>query len=496
MYAIVHQRRLPWEPLLVALAPAVFACLVAATFDSPLRVLGVGLGAALCVYLFLSERYARNLVILLLYLGLLDGLLRLSTGQSELTLVRDVLLWSMVAGAVVRLLVRRQAVTLPPLGIVVVAFVAVVLVQVVNPANGSLAHSFGGVRQHLQFVPLFFFGHLVLRTKERLRVFLVLLLAIGAVNGVVSAVQFTLTPEELAGWGQGYRERVLGTGDVSGRGFVDSRGIKRVRPFGLGSDMGAGGTFGLLGLAAGLGIAALAFRRGWALVATPLIGGSILAIVTSQGRTVLIGAVLAALAFIWLGMSARGRATAIGGLAVGMVATLLVVNVLTSRAEIGLFDRYESISPANVLQTSIDYREDDIGVLPQYLADHPLGAGLGSAGPAYSQPGRPEGPKLNAEGQLNFLVIELGIPGLLAYLALTLSTLWLVLTRSRRVRDGETRLMLVALAAPLFALFVMWLSGITSTSVPASPYFWFATGVVAFWLGDRRRIGVPGPERA
>ena len=169
-----------------------------------------------------------------------------------------------------------------------------------------------------------------------------------------------------------------------------------------------------------------------------------------------------------------------------------VISALAASADLGTFDRYTSITPDKVLSTTYEYRQDDLSVLPGYLTDYPLGAGLGVAGPAASVSGGPPAAGMvNAESQLNFLVLELGIPGLLAFLALSLTTLWQAMTRCRRIDDGETRVLLAAVAAPLFALVALWLSGITSTSVPTAPYFWFATGVLAYWLGRRR-----GPAHA
>jgi hypothetical protein len=481
------------DTAVLALVPALFALALLSRFEIGTAA-AVGVGLAVCAYLALSERYERNLIVLLLYLGLLDGFLRLRTGNSELTLVRDALLWSIAAGAGLRLLARREPIRLPPLAGWVLLFCALVLVQILNPNAGTLEHSLGGVRQHIAFVPLFFLGYATVRTKTGLRVFLVLVLVVGAVNGVVSAVQFSLTPDQLAAWGPGYEERITGEGDVSARVFVDEAGERRTRPFGLGSDMGSGGAFGLLALTAGLAAASLALRRRWAFAALPLLAGAILAILTSQQRTLLIVAVVAVVAFVVLGLSARRGLAAIGGLAVSAAIAAAVVGGVASNADTGLFDRYRTIAPSKVLATSTEYREDDIGLLGDYLTRYPLGAGLGSAGPASSLPGRPPGPALNAEGQLNFLVIEVGIAGLLAFLGLTLAVLRLALTGCRRIRDPETRLLLAALAAPLFASFAGWLSGIQSTNVPGAPYFWFVAGVLAFWLGGRaRRPSPPAP---
>ena len=76
----------------------------------------------------------------------------------------------------------------------VLVFVAVVLVQLLNPDNWSTVHSLASLRQHLEFVPLFFIAYTIMRSERRLRAFLVLILAVAAVNGAVSLVQFNLSP--------------------------------------------------------------------------------------------------------------------------------------------------------------------------------------------------------------------------------------------------------------------------------------------------------------
>jgi hypothetical protein len=106
---------------------------------------------------------------------------------------------------------------------------------------------------------------------------------------------------------------------------------------------------------------------------------------------------------------------------------------------------------------------------------------------------------------LNFLVIELGIAGLLVLLLLNLRLLGLVLTRLRRVPDPELRLLLAALAAPLFGLLASWIVGVATATSPGSPYFWFVAGTLVYWLtrsdharctGDRARGRALQPRAA
>src|SRR5262249_11595977 len=153
---------------------------------------------------------------------------------------------------------------LPPLSGWILAFVVVVVVQMANPADFGIRHTVGALRPHLEFVPLFFIGYWVLRTRARLRAFFVLMLVIATANGIVGFVQLNLTPSQLAAGGPGYAQRINGTGlgvsQVSGRVFFTG-GKPRTRPFGLGSDAGVGEGWGMLALGGALALIALAARE-------------------------------------------------------------------------------------------------------------------------------------------------------------------------------------------------------------------------------------------
>jgi len=99
---------------------------------------------------FATTRHTQlALALLMLYLGLLDGYLKLATGSNLVTFVRDVLLYAIVAGLLVRATVQGKRLPLPPLSGWVIAFAVLVLIQIPNPHGGTLFHSLAGVRQHL-----------------------------------------------------------------------------------------------------------------------------------------------------------------------------------------------------------------------------------------------------------------------------------------------------------------------------------------------------------
>lgn len=476
--------------------------LAAATAAIWLAISGLGSGhalthvaapallVALAVWMFFSERYEVTLAVLLLYLGLFDGVLKLKTGSEFATLGRDVLLYAVALGVLARAILRKERLTAPPLLFGVLAWVAVCLVQLANPADVSLLHSLAGLRQHLEFVPLFFLGYMVLRSERRLAGLFLLLIAIAAVNGIISLMQWQLSPSQLATWGPGYADLASGTARISARIFTDAAGTAHVRPPALGSDMGFGGLVGLIALP---GMIALLTDRRWRLrfwwvlvPATPLV---ILAIWTSQTRLTVVGSVIAVVAFLALTLtSRRGAAVLIATLVIGLTA-YLAVSTLSSNATSpsGPDNRYDTITPTRVISTTASYRSGTFALIPTYITRYPLGAGIGSVGPGgtISVGGTPAKRGLNAESEFTFLLVETGVPGILVMLTLTLAVIALGI-QLWRIADTPLQRLLMALTAVLIALFVAWIARTVSANSPASPFFWLAAGALAYWYGELR----------
>jgi hypothetical protein len=421
----------------------------------------------LSAWMLFEPRTELSLAVLMVYMAAIDGYLKLKTGGSAALLARDLMLYAIAAGALLRALVRGRELRPPPLTGWVVAWVVVVGIQVFNPGGASWSHSALALRPHLEFVPLFFLGYQVMRSPRRLRGFLLLLLAVAAVNGIVGLVQFKQTPEQLARWGPGYETRIAGTGPVSGRGFVDTHGKAHNRPFALGSDMGFGGSVGTLALPAALALFALSRRRALRVLALVLSLGAILGVATSEARVAVLGSVAAVAAFVLLAVSSRNVTRAVVALTVGAALAYGVISTLASSADSGAFDRYASIAPGRAVDTAYDYRKDTLARVPQYALEIPLGAGLGSSGPGASATGgTTAGASLDAESEPTYLVIETGVLGLVVMLGLTLQLLALSLRGIRRLPDGELRLLLAGVAAPLFALVAAGAAGITTAASP------------------------------
>ena len=454
--------------------------------------------AVLTAWMFVSKRYTLTLAAYGLYLGLADGYLKLRTGSSYVTLGRDLLLFAIVAGVVLRYATRRSKIEVPPFTGVLAFFVAYVVAQVMNPHGGSMLGAIPALRPHLAFVPLFFVGYYAVRSRERLQGLILLLAVIAAVNGVVSYVQFNLSPTQLASWGPGYYDRLHGKGSLTGRAYYDEGGLLRTRPFGLGGDTGAGGVAGMLGFPAACALLVLRRRRaGFGRVLAPaLIAGAGLAIVTSQSRSALVAAAVMVAGYALLAAVSRRSIATFLVVAVSVLGASALLGALAGSAGSGALDRYRTVTPSSVVSTVVESRGTALGLVPEYIKRFPFGAGLGSGGPATRQDLRPE--LLDAETQFNFLVIELGLPGLLFVFGFSVAIIGLAFIAIRRAPPGDVRLMLAAIAAPLVGLLVTWVSQTYLATSPAAPYYWLSSGVLAYWCVHRsgRRDQIQAAEAA
>lgn len=365
------------------------------------------------------------------------------------------------------------------------AFGVLVLAELANPDLRGIAAGLAGMRQHLEFVPLFFLGYAFMRHESQIQKFILLLVLCAAAGGVVSYIQSTLTPEQLAGWGPGYSERVLGTGAFTGVGRVGFNAAGSfVRPFGLGAEAGAGAIAAALALP---GLIALMMRASTRtrLALAPLSAGLALAVLTSGSRAALVTVFVSLFAFGLIAATSKNGVRAMLGLA---LATALLFGVLQ---QIGPHNastnRGGSVAPSRALTTFSTERGASVARLGDLAMTYPLGVGVGWSGPAAGFRRDVRTATFNSETEWNFLVVELGLAGLAIFLAFNVRLLALSITRIRRIQDPSLRLNLAALGAPLFALLIAGFAGPTSASAPSAPYLWLVGGVLSYWLIARFR---------
>jgi hypothetical protein len=464
-------------------------------------VVGILAGVVAVLALMLSTRYAITLTLLTLYLGLLDGPVKLESASKLASGVRDVLIIAIGLGMLMRLQLKRERVSMPPLSGWVLAFVAVVLVEALNPHTNGVLKVIGGYRQALEFVPLFFFGYLIMRSKLRFRQLFLLLGVIALANGVVGAYQARLSPAQLASWGPGYGERIKGNGrGATGRTYA-VEGVVHPRPPALGSDSGFGGGVGTLALPGLLALlAAGRTRRRWLVLLCCM--GAVLGIATSASRTSIIIAVVTLALFAALSVIARLR---IGRPLAVLVAIMVLAGgvgwALVAADGSSIFARQESV--ANIEpggEKGGDAKEKRISEIPRDVLDAPLGLGLGVVGSASGFGGHEKvtiaEEAVNGGSAYNLLVVELGAPGLLLWVGLSLNAMVLGLRRLRRIVDPELRLYLVAVLTTFIALAIQGFAGATLAVTPAGAYLWFVPGVIAYWFAGPGRVAMTRSSHA
>ncbi len=506
VHPVVFDRRLRHQAA-VALAALLSGALalgltIALPHTSVFEVLGAIAALVGIAVLVGNSRLEMTVTLLAIYLGLMDGPIKLGIGRSEATAaIRNVLILAVCLGAILRLLARRERMRLPPLSGWVLTFTAIVLVNAVNPKTQGILHALGGFRQQLQWVPFFFFGYVLLRSKKRLRQLFIIIGVIGVANGVVAAYQTRLGPSQIASWGPGYRALYQPT-TVGKKGSVartySSEGEARIRPLGLGSDSGFSGGVGVIALPCSLALLATwKSRKRWVAIVFCL--GALVAVATGLGRLQVVGAVLGVLAFAALASLAGRRVSrALGAMLVVTVLAIPLGALFVSAVGGGTFKRYESIAPGSATSTVPAHKSSAWENIPNFLSKAPLGVGLGTVGAAGGFGGRitelVEGHGVSAETQYNLVADELGAPGLIVWVAMTLAVIAIVAGGMRRVRDGELAIMLAGVFAPFVALTLEGFSGPFVTSTASGPYFWLAIGLVAYWFkGPGRREAAIAP---
>ncbi len=439
-----------------------------------------------------TPRLERSVTVLVIFLGCINGPLKLIANAGVLSSgLQDVLIFAIVLGLVFRMIVSRTPARLPPLSGWVIAWIVLVLVEAFNPATQGFLHALGGWRQELQWVPFFWFGYLLIRTPQRFRLMFWVLGIVALLNAFASTGQTQASPEEIASLGSGYNQRVFG---VDSRKYISPNGEGHVRPFGLGSDAGTSAAIGLAALPGMIALFALARRRWERWAALILALGSLAGIITGLGRLQVVGAVFAVVGFVGYSLIAGRRiakplAAVIAIALIALPAGQFFVESVGSN----VFSRYTTISPGKVAGTATGYKIAEIAAIPKYIAASPFGFGLGTAGSVSGFGGKSheifEGHGISAETEPNLLMEELGVFGIALWFGFLIRLLVLPATHLRKVRDPELQILLVGLAAPLFAVLFMAIDGPVSVGVAGGLYLYFAAGVMGYWFlgGGRSR---------
>ncbi|HST33887.1 MAG TPA: hypothetical protein VLJ80_10275 [Solirubrobacteraceae bacterium] len=489
-HPVVVNRRI--RDLLVVSAGALIAAAAAFTIavgnpePDVLVIFGITIGVVAVFALMLSPRYELTLALLVIYLGVLDGPIKQEAASKAASGIRNILIIAIALGMLMRVVARKERLRLPPLAGWVLSFVAVVLIEALNPNTHGFLKALGGYRQQLEWVPMFFFGYLIFRRKDRFRQLFLILGVIALANGVVGTVQSRMSPQQLAKWGPGYSGLVKGGhGGLSGRTYA-SEGVARVRPPALGSDAGFGGGVGVVALPGLLALLAVGRqRRRWPVLLCAL--GAVLGIATSASRTSVVVAVVTLLVFAGLSVVAGLRVSRpLASLLVIVVMALAAGSVLIAADGKGIFARQETLTTLQRAQeTGGEGKEKSLSQIPSYLAHAPFGFGLGTAGSVSGFGGKQkivvEEERVAGGSAYSLLMKELGVLGLVLWIGLSLNVILIGVRRLRLVRDRELRTYLVAMLTAFVALTVEGFSGPT-LAVTVGAYLWLVPGVIAYWL--------------
>ena len=490
------------ERLLLAvgvLVPLILALAISIAMPKP-SLINVGVLAALTlgvvavVLLMCSTRYALSVGLLVLYLGLLDGPIKLETASEGASGIRNILVIAVSIGMIVRLLViERQHVRLPPLSGWVLGFVAFVLIEALNPHTNGVLKIVAGYRQLLEWVPFFFFGYLLMRSRERFRKLFLVLGVIALANGVVGTIQSRESVAQLSSWGPGYGKRLSGEGLGDGY-FVE--GVEHPRPMALGPASGFGGGVGTLALPGLLTLLSVGgLRRRWPILLC--CAGALLGVATATDRTAVIALAAALVSYGGFSFIAGLRVSRplLGLILVGVLG-IGAASLLVSLDGNEIFHRQEKLTgfvasltgggeEEGGTERAGDGKTRHLSQIPSDIVHAPFGFGLGRGGAVSGFGGselvRFEEQKVSGGSTYNLLAIETGLPGLGLWIGLTISVLLLGVTRLRRIADPEMRAYLVAVLAAFVAFTILGLGG-TSYVNFSGAFLWGAAGIVAYWL--------------
>lgn len=448
-----------------------------------LVALAISLGAAW----FLTTRHVgAALLVLGVYLATLDGPIRLFSGLSATSAGRDILAYALATNVFLRRRSGQERRAHPPYLTVIVAIVALCCAQLLNPYNNSVAYSLVALRPHLEWLPMFYLGYVLLRDLTSLRAASIVLSLVSVANGVVGLVQFLLTPAQLAAWGPGYDSLVFGGGVRAGRTFFDSGGVEHVRPFALGPDTGFGGYIGALALPATLALLFQPKGRYDRAIGAVGLAGSLLAVGTSQSRSALIAAILAVVIYMVLAARARLFLPGVGALGFLTVGAAVLTLGLQGKENDPKLSRYRTVLPDRVLSTTIEYRAFNLADFDSYLKRFPAGAGIGSSSPPAASLLPGGGPalagRLDTESELTFLLVELGIPGLLLFAGFTLALIARAVAGLPQPGDPDAVIYLSAVVASISVIAALWIASPVTARTPTAPMFWLCAGAIGWWM--------------
>lgn len=381
----------------------------------------------------------RLLVLLIGWLVLLGTLRRILQTLTPATAGDPLLLVApLVLGLLALAAIRRGALgDRSPLATAVIVLSALTLAGAVNPSQGSVFTGLAGLL--FFFVPMLGFwvgrGLCDDGTFRRVVMLVAALAPLTALYGLSQTFTGFRSWDQM--WVESVRHHQYLALDIAGN----------IRAFGSFSASSEYAAFLALGVVVWLALALRGTRRILTVLAVWIL---VVALVYESERGILI-TLLLALAL----MFAAQRGVPLRVALVGAVVLLLVIPVLASLAPTGgdsALLQHQVQGLADPLNSTLTIHVEQLtnGLLSSI--SHPLGIGIGAVSIAAAKFG---GVARNTEVDPSNAAVALGIPGLLAYLAVLMLGMWSAYRVARARRDA---LGLIALGIPV-VLLLQWLNG-------------------------------------
>jgi hypothetical protein len=375
------------------------------------------------------------------------------------------------------LLNPKRAVRPHPCRAMLMICMAYLVLMIGSPGTNTTLAGFAQVMLYFSVMAPVFWAPLLVRSKRQLQRIMAILLICNGVNAIVGVLQVKypdrFMPKELTSV---YTEM----GDDAIGKYVGANGEIVIRPPGLSDNPGAvcgpASVAALLGLV--MAIRPIAFwQRG---IAAAMAFAGVAAIYLSHVRTslLILGGMCGVYCILLIAQKQQRRALTFAALAAGLfVVGLFAASLLGGEAITERFSSLLQEDPTTLYQRNRGYMLRDTAT---YIADYPLGAGLGRWGMMrlyFGDEGNANSPQMWAEIQFPAWALDGGIVLIVLYLAVLLRNMWTEWRTCFRLRGtsvGGDMAVIVASNAGVLAL----LFSFTPFTTQGGLQYWFLAGVL------------------
>lgn len=410
------------------------------------------------------DRLERALVAFLVY-GAFEGLLKRLTGYAWYVYPIKDLFFLYVLASWIRVPSRRGTRSRSPLSLLLGTYLVLIGVEILNPYLPSVVAGLVGVRASYMYAVLYFIAFRAFDTEERVIRLARWIGCLAVVTALGAMVEAWLGVEWV------YENKVQVMINAT---YLGVSGNWVIRPSSIGTGPGSAAMMEFIGAGLLLGLASLE-RRGPRQI-----------LLLSGAALTLGGILLAATRIIWL-MTAIAAVTFVLLLGRRRIRWGVSVVLLVAVAwQLSLFfSGGEIIARFQTLKTPFEtYRTQRFGalqVLPEVISDYPFGAGVG-----WNVPRRDLvehfylGESVQHVGVHNYfsvLALEVGIVGLLLFLAFSAGVLLRGLLAVHRTKNEARRSLLVACYAIFAGIVLSFPFGGGIIGWPGE-YYWILAAMV------------------